>query len=189
MQRHLRILIVDDHPSNVAIMEEILGDHYALKTASCGEEALAIAPDFHPALILLDIMMPGIGGYETCRRIRAHPTLRHTKIIMVSARAMVSERLQGYEAGADDYLTKPFDEEELVAKVRVYLRLKSLDEVEQLTPDARTLLAASTPIVIREPSLDTPGMVPYAASAQCMEHCLFRGNNDGECSQGRDCWC
>ncbi len=144
MQRHNRILIVDDHPTNVAILEEILGDDYPLQTATCGEEALAIAPDFQPALILLDIMMPGMGGYETCRRLRAHPTLRHAKIIMVSAKALVSERLQGYEAGADDYITKPFDGDELVAKVRVYLRLKSLEEVAQLTSNVLTLLSHET---------------------------------------------
>src|SRR5262244_2428635 len=139
-----RILIVDDHPTNVAILEEILEEHYTLKTATCGEEALAIALDFQPALILLDIMMPGIGGYETCRRIRAHPALRNIKIIMVSARALVAERLQGYEAGADDYITKPFDEEELVAKVRVHMRLRSLEEVEQFTSNVLTLLRHET---------------------------------------------
>jgi two-component system sensor histidine kinase/response regulator len=144
MQQHTRILIVDDHPTNVAILEEILGEHYTLKTASCGEEALAIALDFQPALMLLDIMMPGIGGYETCRRLRAHPALRHIKVIMVSARALVAERLQGYAAGADDYLTKPFDEDELVAKVRVYLRLKSLEEVDQLKSDVLALLNHET---------------------------------------------
>ncbi|HEX9871611.1 MAG TPA: hybrid sensor histidine kinase/response regulator [Candidatus Tectomicrobia bacterium] len=144
MQRHNRILMVDDHPTNIAILEEILGNDYPLQTATCGEEALALAPDFQPALILLDIMMPGIGGYETCRRLRAHPTLRHTKILMVSAKAMVAERLQGYEAGADEYITKPFDEEELAAKVRVYLRLKSLEEVEQLTSNVLTLLSHET---------------------------------------------
>src|SRR5262249_4506566 len=139
-----RILIVDDHPTNIAILEEILGEHYTLKTATCGEEALAVALDFQPALVLLDIMMPGFGGYETCRQIRAHPSLRHIKIIMVSARALVAERLQGYEAGADDYITKPFDEEELVAKVRVHMRLSSLEEVEQFTSDVLTLLRHET---------------------------------------------
>jgi len=144
MLRNTRILIVDDHPTNIAILEEILGKYYTLKTATCGEEALAIALDFKPALILLDIMMPGIGGYETCRQIRAHPALYHSKIIMVSARALVAERLQGYEAGADDYITKPFDEEELVAKVRVHMRLRSLEEVEQFTSNILTLLRHET---------------------------------------------
>jgi two-component system sensor histidine kinase/response regulator len=144
MLRNTRILIVDDHPTNIAILEEILGEHYTLKTATCGEEALAIALDFQPALILLDIMMPGMGGYETCRRLRAHASLRHIKVIMVSARALVAERLQGYEAGADDYITKPFDEEELVAKVRVHMRLRSLEEVEQCTSNVLTLLRHET---------------------------------------------
>lgn len=140
-----RILIVDDNPTNVDLLEDILADEYpGVLTASSGEEALEVASTCHPHLILLDIMMPGIDGYETCRRIRAHAALRHTKVIMLSAKAMVSERLQGYEAGADDYITKPFDEEEFLAKVRVYLQLKSLQEVEQLTSDLFTLLNHET---------------------------------------------
>jgi signal transduction histidine kinase len=103
-----------------------------LESTGSGEGALTVAPTFQPDLILLDIMMPGINGYETCRRLRATPALSWTKIIMVSAKAMVSERLQGYEAGADDYVTKPFDDEELLAKVRIHLRLKSIEEVDAL---------------------------------------------------------
>ena len=121
MQRQSRILLVDDNPTNLAILEEMLDDEYRWEAATSGEEALEIAPDFQPDLILLDVMMPGINGYETCRRIRANPALRNVKIVMVSAKALVSERLEGYDAGADDYLTKPFDEKELLAKVRVYL--------------------------------------------------------------------
>ena len=84
--------------------------------------------------------MPGINGYETCRRLRALAALHPPKIIMVSAKAMVSERLRGYEAGADDYVTKPFDAQELLAKVRVYLQLQSIEEVEQLKSQMLTLL-------------------------------------------------
>ena len=104
-----RILLVDDNPTNLAILEEMLEDEFDLATSTSGEEALALATEFEPALILLDVMMPGIDGYETCRRLRSHAELRNTKVIMVSAKAMVSERLQGYEVGADDYVTKPFD--------------------------------------------------------------------------------
>jgi signal transduction histidine kinase len=139
-----KILLVDDNPTNIAILEEILGEEYDLASTSTGEASLEIAPAFQPDLILLDIMMPGINGYETCRRIRANTTLRHTKIIMVSAKAMLSERLQGYEAGADDYITKPFEEDELLAKVRVYMRLKSVEEVHQLKSDLLTLLSHET---------------------------------------------
>jgi two-component system sensor histidine kinase/response regulator len=143
-----KILIVDDNPTNVVILEEMLDDKYQLATAASGEEALVIVSDFRPDLILLDLMMPGIDGYETCRRIRASPALCHTKIIMVSAKAMVEERLQGYEAGADDYVVKPFEVEELLAKVRVYLRLKTVEEVDQLKSDVLTLLGheTSTPL-------------------------------------------
>jgi two-component system sensor histidine kinase/response regulator len=139
-----KILIVDDNATNIAILEEILSEEYDLASASTGETSLEIASAFQPDLILLDIMMPGINGYETCRRIRANTTLHHTKIIMVSAKAMLSERLQGYEAGADDYITKPFEEDELLAKVRVYMRLKSVEEVHQLKSDLLTLLSHET---------------------------------------------
>jgi CheY-like chemotaxis protein len=113
-----RILIVDDHPINIAICKKVLAnDDYYLETAVSGEEALAKVPVFQPALILLDIMMPGIDGYETCRRIRTDSALRHTKIIMVSAKSTPEDRQQGYEAGADDYVVKPFGKHELLAKV------------------------------------------------------------------------
>ncbi len=132
MPRQSKILIVDDNPTNVEILEKILGDDYQLATAATGEETLEIAPAFQPALILLDIMMPGIDGYETCRRLRATPTLRATKIMMVSAKAMVEERLQGYEAGASDYLTKPYNNHELRAKVRASLQQKHIEALDQL---------------------------------------------------------
>jgi signal transduction histidine kinase len=140
-----RILIVDDNPVNVSLLEDILSDEYQhIATAGSGEEALEVAETFHPTLILLDIMMPGIDGYETCRRIRETQELRTTKVIMLSAKALLAERLHGYEVGADDYITKPFDEDELLAKVRVYLRLKSLEEVDLLKSDLLGLLSHET---------------------------------------------
>ena len=91
---------MDDHPTNIAVLQELLGDTYPLTIATSGEEALAVAVAWStPPSILLDVMMPGIDGYETCRRLRALPALPPPKIIMVSAKAMVAERLRGYEAG------------------------------------------------------------------------------------------
>ncbi len=132
MQVQGKILAVDDDPNNATILKELLGDNYDLKVAMTGEQALEIAQDFRPDIILVDIMMPGMDGYEVCRRLREHCTLKYTKIIMVSARAMVTERLEGYKAGADDYITKPFEGDEFLAKLRVYLRLKHVEEVEQM---------------------------------------------------------
>ncbi len=94
MSHKHRILAVDDNPTNLAVLEDLLADDYDLRTAATGDEALQCAPAFRPDLILLDIMMPGIDGYETCRRLRAESDLRHTKIVMVSAKAMATERLK-----------------------------------------------------------------------------------------------
>jgi DNA-binding response OmpR family regulator len=150
MQTQEKILAVDDDPNNVAILEELLENHYDLKVVTNGEQAMKIARDFRPDIVLVDIMMPGMNGYEVCRRLREDGTLKHTKIIMVSARAMVSERLQGYQAGADDYITKPFDGDEFLAKVRVYLRLKHAEELEHIR-DEITIAAMETlsaPVVV-----------------------------------------
>jgi two-component system sensor histidine kinase/response regulator len=142
-----KILAVDDNPTNLIIIEELVEDRYDLYTAISGEDALREADRLRPDLILLDIMMPGIDGYETCRRLRQNPAVSHAKIIMVSAKAMVSERLAGYEAGADDYITKPFDHAEFLAKIQVYVRLKTLEEMDSLKGDLLGLLGAE----IRDP--------------------------------------
>lgn len=140
MRKQDKILAIDDHPTNISILENLLGEKYNLKTATTGEKALEIAVDFQPDIILLDIMMPGMNGYEVCRQMRASPSLRHVKIIMVSAKAMTSERLKGYESGADDYIITPFDGDELLAKVRVYLRLRALEEVEILNRELQSTI-------------------------------------------------
>ncbi|PON14647.1 hypothetical protein C2W62_27940 [Candidatus Entotheonella serta] len=139
-QKLSRILIVDDNPSNIFVLEEMLRDSYHVETAESGEEALDIAVDFLPDLVLLDIMMPGIDGYETCRRMRENPIFSGMKIVMVSAKAMKAERLQGYEVGADDYVTKPFDDDELLAKVQVYVRLKAAEDVGHIKSKMYALL-------------------------------------------------
>ena len=128
MSREQKVLIVDDEARNQRIIVEILADTVEHRSASSGEEALKMIESFSPDLVLLDIMMPGIDGYEVCKRMRNNPKLALTKIILVSGKAMVEERLKGYEAGADDYLTKPFVPEELLAKAKVFLRLTSVEK-------------------------------------------------------------
>ena len=135
MNKKGKILIVDDNLTNVEVLEEILEDKYQLKSVSSGEAAIETAPIFLPDLILLDVMMEGINGYECCRELRKNVLLEDTKIIMISAKSMLSERLEGYEAGADDYMPKPFNKHELLAKVKVYLRLGYLELANRLNSE------------------------------------------------------
>ena len=121
MQKKKKMLAVDDNPNNNAIIEELFGDHYDLRTATTGEEALQIAYDFQPDIVLLDIMMPGMNGYEVCRRLREHPSLADIKILMVTAKRSLEDRVKGYEVGANDFITKPFEEENILESVEFFL--------------------------------------------------------------------
>jgi C4-dicarboxylate-specific signal transduction histidine kinase len=132
-----KILVVDDEPRNQRIIAEILEDLVECRMASSGEECLKVVEDFTPDLILLDIMMPGIDGYEVCKKLKADPKFALLKVILVSGKAMVEERLKGYESSADDYMTKPFVPEELLAKVKVFLRLSRIEK--ELSSLNRTL--------------------------------------------------
>jgi two-component system sensor histidine kinase/response regulator len=138
------ILIVDDDERNRRMIGRIFKGQHRLITAQSGEEALEIISDTKPDLILLDIAMEGIDGYETTRRIRKDSRFKFIKIILVSGKTSVEERLTGYKAGADDYVTKPFVHEELEAKVRVFLRLKRAEEVDTLKDDLLVLFSHET---------------------------------------------
>lgn len=109
MSDSLSVLIVDDNPMNLEIMDELLSDTYKTSLAESGEEALEKMDDVNPAVVLLDVMMPGIDGYETCERMRKLPHHEALKIIMVSAKAQKEDIEKGFSSGADDYITKPFD--------------------------------------------------------------------------------
>jgi putative two-component system response regulator len=122
-QQRGRILIVDDNATNLDILRRLLRKDFELESAASGEECLAKMPDFKPQLVLLDIMMPGIDGYETCRRIKSSVIGDFVQVILVSGKGSAPERVRGYEAQADDYIVKPFDHEELRSKVRVQFRL------------------------------------------------------------------
>ena len=144
MKKRHRILGVDDDPLNRIILADYLEEDYEVTLAESGEHCLEILETMHPDLILLDIMMPGINGYEVCQQVRADQRLRHTKIILISAKALPEERLKGYEVGANDYVTKPFSGDELLAKVRVYLDLASVEELDELKSQFLTLLSHET---------------------------------------------
>ncbi len=115
-------MIVGDNDTNCDL-RECLGRQYDVGEAR-RRRVLEQMTGFGPDLVLLDVMMPGIDGFETCRRIRQTPGGDLTQIVLVSAKSSTDARLAGYEAGADDYITKPFEPEELLAKVRVLFRLR-----------------------------------------------------------------
>lgn len=130
-----RILIVDDDASILRLLRRVLGAEYLVAEADSGEQALAMLEAFDPDLVMLDIMMPGIDGYEVCRRIRTNPASRGVQILMVSAKSSREEQFRAYAAGADDYVTKPFDPQELQARVRLHFRLRGALGV--VDPDGR----------------------------------------------------
>jgi two-component system cell cycle response regulator len=117
--RRKRILVVDDNPLTREILEEVLGEEYNIMMAANGPDALLLAARYHPHVVLLDVMLPGVDGYCVCRKMRAMPNMSGVWIVMVTAKAMPSERKQGLEAGADAYLTKPFDDADLINSIRV----------------------------------------------------------------------
>jgi class 3 adenylate cyclase/CheY-like chemotaxis protein len=127
-----KILVVDDIPANVRLLADLLTvKGYAVVTAANGEEALAKVAAERPDLVLLDVMMPGISGYDVCRALRADPALGILPVVMVTSLDPAQERIKGLEAGADDFLTKPVNQAELLARVKSLLRIKSLyDELE-----------------------------------------------------------
>lgn len=125
MDDKIKILVVDDDIFMREILEEILGEHYCVIAADEGAEALTLAHAEHPALILLDVEMPGMDGYETCRQLKQSDDTKAIPVIFVSARDKIEERLQGYEAGGDDYVIKPFDPNELKAKIAHLLKIIS----------------------------------------------------------------
>lgn len=118
MNKVNRILTVDDNATNLEILQEILEDDYLLTHAISGQIALELIDSFKPDLILLDIMMPGINGIEICKRIKSNDNWKHIKVIIVTGRAMPHERKMGMDAGADNYLTKPFSMDEILNAIK-----------------------------------------------------------------------
>ncbi len=128
-----RVLVVDDDDAIRTTLARSLGaEGYAVEVAANGRDALTVARDRTPDLVVLDLMLPGITGLDVCRRLRAAE--EHLPIVLLTARDAVADRVTGLEAGADDYLVKPFAFEELLARVRVCLRRR-----EAATPSGREL--------------------------------------------------
>ncbi|MEW7006891.1 PleD family two-component system response regulator [Lentilitoribacter sp. EG35] len=124
-----RVLVVDDIPANVKLLEtHLLAEYFDVLTAENGLSALEICDKTQVDLILLDIMMPGIDGFEVCRRLKANPKTTHIPVVMVTALDQPEDRVEGLKCGADDFLTKPVNNMQLMARVKSLLRLKMLTD-------------------------------------------------------------
>jgi DNA-binding response OmpR family regulator len=136
-----RVLIADDDPLGAELLEAYLGgSDYELRTAGDGEQTLQLVASWHPDLILLDVMMPRISGFEVCKRLRADPATRDIAILMVTALDQPSDVDRAVDAGTDDFVSKPINKTELLLRVRALLRSRkkkrdldrALDYIEEV---------------------------------------------------------
>jgi len=143
MARAAKILVIDDTPANVKLLADLLTiKGYEVATAANGEAGLKRLAEQRPDLVLLDVMMPGLNGYEVCRAIRADASTGVLPVMMVTSLDPAQERIKGLEAGADDFLTKPINQAELLARVKSLLRIKSLyDQLGELNANLEQRVA------------------------------------------------
>jgi signal transduction histidine kinase len=153
------ILIVDDNPTNLSVLCEALNSEgFRFRVAVDGESAIAQVERNQPELILLDVQMPGIDGFETCRRLKANPVSQNIPIIFTTALNDIESKTKGFALGAVDYIPKPFAQEEVIARVRVHLRLKQLTEsLEQQVSDRTATLKKAQVQLVQQEKLSTLG--------------------------------
>src|SRR5918996_1379051 len=153
-----RILVVDDIPANVKLLEvRLLAEYFEVLTATGGPDAIETCENGKVDVVLLDVMMPEMDGFEVCRRLKNDPATSHIPIVMVTALDQVSDRIRGLEAGADDFLTKPVNDLQLMTRGKSLGRLKSLtDELRLRASTTRNigieeLLSRSNPDLFSRP--------------------------------------
>ncbi len=182
-----RILIVDDVPANTRLLgAKLAAEYYQVGTARDGFEALTAARDWQPDLILLDVMMPGMDGYECCRQLKEETATLHIPVVMVTALGESGERLRGLEAGADDFLTKPVDYDTLMVRVRSLVRLKRLLDEWRVRGDTARALGLSTDRVLI-PSIAGARILvvdDWDKSAECIQDALREDGVMSVCARG-----
>ena len=139
MKESQLVLVVDDTPINLEVVSEVLSDAgFEVAIATDGERAIKQVGMSQPDLILLDVMMPGIDGFETCRRLKASPATCDIPVIFMTALSDITDKETGFQLGAVDYITKPFHETELLARVTTHLKLRHLHQTLEQQVDQRT---------------------------------------------------
>lgn len=141
-----RVLVVDDIPANLRLLEaKLRAEYFEVALAASGPEALALTSAWAPDVVLLDVMMPGMDGYEVCRRLKSQQATAHIPVVMVTALTEQSERVRGLEAGADDFISKPVDTALLFARLRALLRMKQVLDAWRVRADTARDLGFETP--------------------------------------------
>ncbi|CDN91093.1 PleD family two-component system response regulator [Agrobacterium tumefaciens] len=169
-----RVLVVDDIPANVKLLEaRLLAEYFDVVTAEDGFKALAICDEEQVDIILLDIMMPGMDGFEVCERLKANPKTAHIPVVMVTALDQPSDRVRGLKAGADDFLTKPVNDLQLIARVKSLVRLKAVSD--ELRARAETARQIGIEEMLRSDGLmQTPGRVLVADGRASSQERIIR---------------
>jgi two-component system, cell cycle response regulator len=158
-----RVLVVDDVLPNVKLLEaRLTAEYFNVITANSGPDALAKATADPPDIVLLDVMMPGMDGFEVCRRLKADPRTRHVPVVMVTALSAAEDRVRGLECGADDFLTKPVRDLALYARIRSLVRLKMLADEWRLRSDT------SERFGMREDAFAGEREIPTAGAHVCV---------------------
>lgn len=151
-----KVLVVDDLPANVKLITAILKKDYEIIPAYSGEEAIEKVESEKPDIVLLDVMMPGIDGYEVCKRIKQGDSTRFTPVVMITALSDVEDRIKAIEVGADDFLTKPINSQELITRTRSLVKAKHFHDqlveskaIIEAQNDFRTILINLLPYIFK----------------------------------------
>ncbi|MFW9261986.1 response regulator [Nostoc sp. CALU 546] len=155
------VLIVDDNPTNLSVLSQALKSAgFAVRVAEDGESAIEMVQHKPPALILLDVQMPGIDGFETCQKLKADPLTQNIPIIFMTALADTGNMVKGFSLGAVDYIPKPFEQTEVIARVRIHLQLKQLtDNLEQMVTERTTALQKAQVQLVQQEKLSMLGQL------------------------------
>ena len=179
-----RILVVDDIPANVRLLEaKLAAEYFEVVSAASGKEALELIDKQIPDIVLLDVMMPEMDGFEVCARIRANPKTHFLPVVMVTALSDPSDRVRGLEAGADDFLTKPVNDLALFARVRSLVRLKMImDEwrMREQTSGAFDLLGTNEPEINEDRNASVLLVEGFAPAAQRVVQVLSKDGDTVE---------